>query len=211
MSNEMNQQIFAKLKLQNHATGFTLIELLVSMVITGIVITLGSSALVAILNLNQKSETEIDLRMELNRAMDFIADDVKEANNISTSVPPSWTSWTVPANYTGVLFLTKPSGTPSGSQVAYYKRQKPLGATTPEWRGPEIIYRATLSNNGGDALVDSIKTGGFPTPTVAASRQVNLSLTGQICTPPVPGNICTNPQTLTVSTQVFARAEINSP
>jgi prepilin-type N-terminal cleavage/methylation domain-containing protein len=199
----MNQSILAKFILPSNARGVTLVELLIAMAITGAVVALGGSGLVTILSFNQTAETKTDLRMELNRALEFIADDVRESNQVSTSVPASWTGWTIPSGYSGVLFLTKAGGT----QVAYYQRRKLPGATTPEWRGPAIIYRSTVTNDGGEALVDSLRIGGFSVPAIIASRQVSLSLTGQICTPPTSANTCTNPQTLTVSTQVFARAE----
>jgi prepilin-type N-terminal cleavage/methylation domain-containing protein len=203
----MNNQILAKLTRQSKVTGFTLVELLIAMAITGVIITVGGSGLVIILNYNRQAEVKTDLRIELNRALDFMADDLRESNNISTSMPASWTGWTVPAGYSGVLFVTKSPGTPGGSQVAYYLREKLPGATSPVWQGPQIIYRATATNNEGDALVDSIQTGGFPAPTITDSRQVTLSLTGQICTPPTPENICSNPQILRISTTIFARAQ----
>ena len=203
----MNYQIFPKLKCQSQVTGFTLAELLIAMAITGIIITVGGSGLVLILNHDREAKSKTDLRMELNRALDSIADDLRESNNVSTSIPSSWTGWTVPAGYSSVLFVTKALGTPGGSQVAYYVRDKLPGATSPVWQGPQIIYRATTTNNEGNALVDSIKTGGFPVPTITGSRKVTLSLTGQSCPPSSPENTCSNPQTLTISTQVFARTE----
>jgi prepilin-type N-terminal cleavage/methylation domain-containing protein len=203
----MHQHFLAKFHPTGKNRGFTLVELVVAMAITGILLAVGGSGLVYILSFNQQAETNSNLRIDLHRALEFIADDARESNNLSTTLPTSWTGWTIPTGYTGVFFLTKPAGTPGGSQVAYYKRQKLPGATSPEWRGPEIIYRATTSNTGGDALVDSIRTGGFSVPTIIAARQATLSLAGQICTPPTAGNACTNPKSLTVSTQVFARAE----
>jgi prepilin-type N-terminal cleavage/methylation domain-containing protein len=192
-----------KLNFKDDAVGFTLVELLVAVVITGIVITIVGSGLISILSGNQKAEAQSNLRIKLDYALSFIADDIRESNQVSTSVPPSWTGWTIPVGYSGVLFLTK-SG---GEKVAYYTRQKSSSATTPVWQGPEIIYRATVTNAEGDTLVDSIQTGGFPMPTLIGSRQATLSLTGQACIPPSPGNICTNPQSLSVSTQAFARSQ----
>ena len=137
----MNYQIFPKLKCQSQVTGFTLAELLIAMAITGIIITVGGSGLVLILNYDREAKSKTDLRMELNRALDSIADDLRESNNVSTSIPSSWTGWTVPAGYSSVLFVTKALGTPGGSQVAYYVRDKLPGATSPVWQGPQIIYQ----------------------------------------------------------------------
>ena len=203
----MKNYIFAKFSRQNNTAEFSLVELIVTMAIAGIVLTIGGNGLMVILNSDRQAESKTDLRMELNRAIDFIADDLRESKHISTSVPVSWTGWTIPTGYSGLLFLTKSARTPGGSQVAYYSREKLAGATSPVWQGPQIIYRATIANNEGDPLIDSIQTGGFSVPTIAGSRQVTISLTGQSCLQPGSGNICTNPQILTANTQVFARAE----
>lgn len=178
--------------------GFTLIELLVAMAISTLVIGIAGFGLVTILDKNNKAEAETLRRTNLNRALDFIADDIRESKSVSTTLPAAWTSWTVPTGYTGVLFLTKP-GTPT--QVAYYTRS----SSGVVWQGPQVIYRSTVSDDGGNALIDSLAVGGF-TASVTNLRQVNLSLQGQACIPPTADNTCTSPKTFIVSTKTFARS-----
>ncbi|TAE57159.1 MAG: type II secretion system protein [Nostocales cyanobacterium] len=66
----------------NQDAGFTLIELLVAAVIMSIVMTLAGSAFVAILEQNRKAESEIQTRQNLNRALDYIANDIRQASKI---------------------------------------------------------------------------------------------------------------------------------
>jgi prepilin-type N-terminal cleavage/methylation domain-containing protein len=82
---------------QNLSAGFTLIELLVAMSLTVFVVGLGGFGLVAIMKNNSKAETRIQRRAELNRALDFIADEVRMASRVSdTATVPSWaSSWTL--------------------------------------------------------------------------------------------------------------------
>ena len=201
----MNKAFYRKFCIKKDSAGFTLIELMVAMAITSIVVSLTGIGLVAITGKNQKAEAETLRRTELNRALDFIADDIRESNLASTSVPPGWT---VPSCYSAILYLNKPTGTPGGTQIAYYTRSKTCGSNTVLWRGPQIIYRSTTTNDGGSVLVDSIAAGGFTAPVSGTNSQlVTLSLQGQTCIPPTTDNTCASPQTFTVSTQAFARAK----
>ena len=82
---------------QSLSPGFTLIELLVAMSLTGIVTTISGFGLVAIMTSNSKADTRIQRRAELNRAIDFIADEVRMASIVSDTTPePTWGSgWTL--------------------------------------------------------------------------------------------------------------------
>ncbi|MBW4641192.1 MAG: prepilin-type N-terminal cleavage/methylation domain-containing protein [Gloeocapsa sp. UFS-A4-WI-NPMV-4B04] len=199
----MKNNFYNKLSIQKSSAGFTLIELLVAMALTTIVIGITGSGLVAITGKNQKAEAETIRRTELNRALDFISDDIRQSNLASNSTPLGWTD---PLCYSGILYLSKPTGTPGGTQIAYYTRSKTCGGNTVFWRGPQIIYRSNTTNNAGSVLVDSIAVGGFTAPATN-SQLVTLSLQGQTCLPPTTDNTCASPQTFTVSAKAFARAK----
>lgn len=77
-------QIFG---IQTTSAGFTLIELLVAMALTSIVLSLTGFGLVTIMQKNAKAQGETSRRTELNRALDFIADEVRMANSITTTAP----------------------------------------------------------------------------------------------------------------------------
>lgn len=87
---------FAKLfGIQKTSNGFTLIELLVAMSITMIVVSLSGFGLVTIMSANNKGEADTQRRTNLNRALDFISDEVRTAS-IVTSTAPGWaSSWTL--------------------------------------------------------------------------------------------------------------------
>jgi type II secretory pathway component PulJ len=72
-------------KTYQSSAGFTLIELLVAMSITIIVVTLAGSGLIAIMQNNIKAEAETLRRVELNRALDFIGDEIRTSKTIATN------------------------------------------------------------------------------------------------------------------------------
>lgn len=190
---------FNKLDNSSYSKGFTLVELLVAVAITGIVITVAGFGLVAILQANKKAEAQTERRMDLNRALDYIADDIKESSSATTEYP---SGWGIPSNtYTLVLFLTKPDN----SRVAYYTRSD----SGVEWRGPQVIYRSEKQDDGGQALVDAISDSpsacngsgdsmgseGFKV-FVANNRNVKICLKGKV----------SESETYSVETNAFARS-----
>jgi prepilin-type N-terminal cleavage/methylation domain-containing protein len=95
--------------------GFTIVELIVAMAVTSIMITLAGYGLTAMLRANQQSGSEISQRASLNRALDFMADEVRMARTITTP-----TSTDIPSQScgptTGVMTLVMPNN----SRIVYY-------------------------------------------------------------------------------------------
>lgn len=164
-------------------SGFTLVELLVGMVITSIFLIFAGSGLISVLQTHRQAEAEIDQHVKFNRAIDFIADDIRESKAVSTTAP---SGWIVPTNYSAILYLTKPND----STVAYYTL---VAASGHDWQGPQVIYRATTSNSAGNPLVDRVSntspgcsgsgTLGFevsPAPLTPSDRSVRLCLLGDL-------------------------------
>lgn len=129
-----------KLKIFNSfssSAGFTLIELLVAASITSIVVSVAGSGVVAMLQSSNKAQSENLRRVELNRALDFINEEVRMAKSIATDAS---------ANLTTVAPDFKSSGTPVltlqipdvSQRVIYYIKDK--DASSP-WVGPKVIYR----------------------------------------------------------------------
>ncbi len=163
------------------AAGFTLSELLVGILITAITLTLAGTGFVTLAQKSAKSDSEIDRRIDLNRAVEFMADEIREASSVSASAPPNWD---VPANYTGILYLTRPS---APTTIAYYTRNS-VGTG---WRNQLVIYRATASGDLGQPLVDGLanaspgcsggsSTRGFQVDLTTINRQVTLCLLGYV-------------------------------
>lgn len=125
------------------SAGFTLIELLIAMSLTLIVVSLAGAGLVTMMQSNSKAETETLRRTELNRALDFIADEVRMANaitlNTSTAIVPSQfspSSSDVQTVTVQRILMLQITGVPQ--PVIYYIASP--AATTP-WLGPKVIYR----------------------------------------------------------------------
>lgn len=133
-------QLHLKNKLLFQQTGFTLPELLVAALITSLVMTTAGVGLVQILRANQKSATEQERQSELNRALDFMADDIKAAKFVELDPDPKY-----------LFKLTKPDN----SKIVYYTVPK---SANPRWRGPRIVYRKQIapSIKNAEALIDAI-------------------------------------------------------
>lgn len=132
-------------------SGFTLVELLVAIAITGIVISAAGFGLVNILQANKKAEAATERRRELNRALDFIAEEVKMASNIRSDVGDSLDVSAIAPNFNkkcndtadGLdcgLVITIPG---LSQPIIYYvvDRTKLSTAQQANWRGARVIYR----------------------------------------------------------------------
>lgn len=130
--------------------GMTLPELLIATAITSVVVAVAFSGLLTIIDANDKAEGQTDRRGELNRALDFIADDVREATLISATVPSGWTD-TSSSLYTPIFYLLKPpeAGGPERA-VGYYTR----AASGVVWQGPRVVYRLEPSNGDSATTAD---------------------------------------------------------
>ncbi|NJN23843.1 MAG: prepilin-type N-terminal cleavage/methylation domain-containing protein, partial [Acaryochloridaceae cyanobacterium RL_2_7] len=126
---------------KNNTSGFTLTELMTATAILGIVIGLVWSSLISMISSTQRAEEELDRKRELNRAADFIVDDIQEAAQVSGTV-------TLSGANAGVFEITKNDG----QRVAYFMR--PQGLT--RWKGPYILYRKTTGMHHAQALVDGL-------------------------------------------------------
>lgn len=124
------------LKTRNSSAGFTLIELLVAASITTIVVGLTGTGMVSITQNNKKAKAETERRVELNRALDFIADEIRQAKPIATdasanlaTVAPGFNS----SGRTPVLTLQIPG---VSQRVIYY-----IESSSSPWLGPKVISR----------------------------------------------------------------------
>ena len=77
---------------QSLSAGFTLIELLVAMSLTLIVTSLSGFGLVAMMTSNSKAEAKTQRRTEINRALDFISDEVRMSRKINTNTNTTTTA-----------------------------------------------------------------------------------------------------------------------
>jgi len=192
---------FSKISSQNNkSSGFTLVELLVAIAITGIVISVAGFGLVNILQANKKAEATTERRIDLNRALDYIADDIRESSSISTTFPTGWKD----SCYSEILFLTKPGG----NQVAYGLRSKTCNSYTSPWRGPKIIYRFRASGSTGEPLVDAISDTSIEcsgSGTTSGSEGFKANIDGRKVKICLKGKV-SDSETYSVETNAFARS-----
>lgn len=120
--------------------GFTLVELLLAAAITTFVVSAAGFGLVTITEKNKKSQAETERRVELNRALDFISDEVRQAKKIakvaSTGDAASLSIVAPDFNDSGktpVLTLEVPG---VSQRVIYY-----IASSSSPWLGPKVIYR----------------------------------------------------------------------
>ena len=141
--------------------GFTLIELLLALAITGIVISLTGSGLYALMNANQRSQNETSERLELERAVAFITDEIKMSQQVMTTIPRGSKGENIFNSASGsssvqVVLVLKPAAN-SGltNPIIYYLADPPNSSV---WLGPRVIYRwgPTLLQNGNYSNSDGI-------------------------------------------------------
>jgi prepilin-type N-terminal cleavage/methylation domain-containing protein len=135
------------------APGFTLIELLIAALISGVILTLAGIGLINILRANLSNETETRQRIQLNRALEFMSDEIRESKEVSLTLP---VGWSMPADCKELFFIQKPISGVADPQVAYYSC-----APQPDepWKGPKVLYRAVGSSASGakaEPLVDAL-------------------------------------------------------
>ena len=163
----MKNYFFKTFNTRSSSAGFTLIELLVAMAITSMVVSITGFGLVTIMQRNSKEESETARRVELNRALDYIADDIRMANKVepasSYSISPASPTCAVP---TPVLHLTIPDS-PTNNEIVYYFNDISnctgnTPATKSVWIKPAFIKRVqnvtttTIAGSNGSELVDAI-------------------------------------------------------
>lgn len=185
-------------KNRNSTAGFTLIELLVAIAITTIVVSFTGWGVVAITQRNKQEKAETERRVELNRALDFIADEVRQAKPIATNASANLSTVAKGFDSSGktpILTLQIPG---VSQRVIYY-----LQSASSPWLGPNVIYRwgPNFDSNGqytnasneppagcssfsacnsqnwsGEPLVDQIvNTAPSPTPSCPTDWTINPS------------------------------------
>jgi len=137
--------------------GFTMLELLLAASMSSIVLTGAGWALLQMMQASAKSEDQSLARLELNRALDFIANEIKMAEIINTIQAPEDNT---------VVLLNIPILNPENNTdkyVRYFIESANAGSV---WQGPKVIKRygppinidGTYSDNTWqtDTLIDFI-------------------------------------------------------
>jgi prepilin-type N-terminal cleavage/methylation domain-containing protein len=200
-------KLYNQQKTTNHPDqGFTLIELLLAILISGFVISGIGVGLVVMTRGNATAEGKTTRRVELNRAMDYIAEEVRMAKTVE--VDSNELKLTVPAT--------------GGDQIIYYKYQARDLPSEAIWMkdgtikrkvdsgGYQIILDGIASSPSGTFTCSSpnvsLNTNGFKA-CITDQRTVELRLYGNIPDPAKPDST----ETIEVTTRVTARSSTPSP
>ena len=169
---------------QKHSAGYTLTELLIGAGISVVVIGAAGMGLMNLMRGNNTSTAEADRRAEVNRALEFISDEVRRAETIELN-PGSVSN--LPSGFgtngeEAVLALDVPNLGQKNpdDKVIYYVKPKPNNDNT--WLGPNIIYRygPPLDTSGGSytngnwveqALIDRVNNQTI-TPTCSGGTAI---------------------------------------
>jgi type II secretory pathway component PulJ len=121
--------------------GFTLTELLVAAFLTLTVVSVGGWAVASMTALSKNSAAQNERRIELNRALDFIASEIRQAakvNGDDATLPPAFYSPTNTEVSTIQPVLALTIQTLNNPIIYYIASPKPSNKT---WLGPQVIYR----------------------------------------------------------------------
>lgn len=141
-------RIYKILNNKDVSAGFTLVELLVGALLTTTVVSLTGFGVVSMIQTNKTAKGATERRVELNRALDFISDEIKQARVIATNAStdastgaPGFSS----SGKTPVLSLQIPG---VDQRVIYYIASKETGSP---WLGPKVVYRwgPSFTSSGG--------------------------------------------------------------
>lgn len=125
-------------KTRQSSAGFTLPELLIAGLMTTITVGAAGWGLVNIIGANRTASAQTERRTELNRALDFMAEEVRQANTIKRDAPEALWARAPDFNSTGrtpVLVLEIPD---VPQRVIYYIASPPKKSP---WLGPKVLYR----------------------------------------------------------------------
>jgi len=143
----MKSKIYLLLLTRQVKCGFTLLELLAASMMTIFVVLAAGYGTMVVMRENTASSVASDTQYNLNRAADYIADDIKSSSSALTNLSslPSGGCNDTGSGYTPILALD------SGAIVYCLKT---TNGTEP-WLGKNVIYRSVNSGTP-QALVDLI-------------------------------------------------------
>lgn len=125
----------------NSTKGFTLLELLIAISISFIVIVSLGAAVVGMISANRESELKTTRRVELNRALDYISEEIKGAKRVEKVIDGT----------TEIMRIKKPDN----SYIDYYFYDLTAVDAEGPWVKPGTIRRKEYSDTDGDGDIDT--------------------------------------------------------
>lgn len=167
MNIKINYKLISSIFPREHRTGFTLLELLLASSLTLLVVSMTGWGMFVMLRENVAVSGSSDVQNNLNRAVDFMADEVKSASSIYRDMAPAITAAsaaTSPSTAFSATGKTIVLALDLGlTYPVIYYFQTP--SSSDPWFGPRVLYRwgpgflasgAYTTTWGNEALVDMI-------------------------------------------------------
>lgn len=120
------------------SAGFTLTELLIAASITSIVVGGAGWGIVNIVGANQTASAQTESRMELNRALDFMAEEVRQASTVNNVSAPVASKPSSSIAMTGTVQSILVLQIPGVAEPVVYHILEPKDSA---WLGPRVLYR----------------------------------------------------------------------
>lgn len=137
--------------------GFTLIELILSAALIGSAAVIGGMGLTSIITSSTAVNEESERHDELNRALDFITAEIRNATFVSADPPPPDAAFskatpppTIKADTIQPILSLK---TDTGNDIVYYVAEL-ASSQNSLWRGPKVIYRWHEFTDDGLKITD---------------------------------------------------------
>jgi hypothetical protein len=135
--------MISKSSIRCQDSGFTLTELMIAAFISISIVAFGGWGVAAVISSSKANESQNERRGELNRALDFMAAEIRQSVEINkdTSIPAQFKPDpnevdTSPGSLKEILWIkSQELSTP----VIYYIATPAVGNKT--WRGPKVVYR----------------------------------------------------------------------
>ena len=149
---------------KNSIQGLSLIELLVALVISGIALTTATSGFINLLSANQEVESKINRKETLTRALAYMQNELKSANQITqeaSSVGGNCDSGSISSNECLVLSFpdiyaddvnSNCSTSPSSPAKVYYGFED-ISSGTQIWLKPGVLKRKYVCENGVGTII----------------------------------------------------------
>jgi prepilin-type N-terminal cleavage/methylation domain-containing protein len=158
--------------------GFTLLELTIALALSGGVMAMAASGLVALMTKDRQAAADRTHRYELQRTLDFMGNEIRMAAKISPCPNQDGSHYqpaTASRNAHPILVLWMPTAMGLPEPIVYYLATPPRQSV---WTGPQVLYRwgptlrlnGDYSNNLGtynyynEVVVDQITSEIAPTP-----------------------------------------------
>ncbi|MBE9221420.1 hypothetical protein IQ215_01800 [Cyanobacterium stanieri LEGE 03274] len=143
--------LLVKLRKNNPVSGTTLTELLTGVVIGGVVITATTSGFINVLRANQRVETKSVRMAGLNKALNYLQEDIKQAKFITAEKGGNCTSTAVNSEYCLVLtFADDTELRPgcSGEKPKIYYGYRDIRSGEQIWLKPGMLRRKIVCETG---------------------------------------------------------------